>query len=546
MAIPVKKPWAILLCKYSDDANDPAVTRVSDLAAQWRRTKGSVFVNANLSPAWDTDNRTILELYQTFFTITGLFTFNIVRYFDEMSHGLLDVTDNQVFQITIDLTAAQAAALANNPGGKQYQDDMFARAKKKLNDVYGVDWRTFTGGVAVSFQSPDFGSQGGTYDGGPGAYVDIRYVKNNGTQWWGHEMSHGFGLDHSRTDGEATSNCTGGAPNDYTDPFDIMSIACANSGADNSYGLHGPGMNAWNMRKLGGFDESRVWKAPASTNFSEVIVLRPLHWRNSPGYLAAEVPGIAGDSNYLIEFRVPQFWDSAIGQPVVIIHRFDGLHSYVMKSSNNHKGLVAGDYFDKGLGPRIRIQVISIDAINMTAMVRVCYKLSPVGHKSVKINYGTGILRRPCSPKSPVEGEISSFSFSLQNVFCHLSYHVNWSVQGTVAAPGQSNVSDTFSIITPDPSVPVIIIITVTFEDGDSIVGHYSFTSTSSDDAAWMEYVCGLIFHGERLKPIPWWEWDKEKLIHIAENFSTKEITLARQRAEKISHALGELLKHKK
>ncbi|MES1160990.1 MAG: hypothetical protein ABUM51_09555 [Bacteroidota bacterium] len=543
MATPVKKPWAILLCRYSDDGNDPNVTTISNLAAQWRATKGTDFINGNLSAAWDTDNRTILDLYQTFFTIVGLFTFNVVRYFDEMSHGLLDVTGNQVFPITIDLTTAEATALANVPGGKKYQDDMFARAKKKLNDVYGVDWKTFTGGVAVSFQSPDFGSQGGTFDGGPGAYVDIRYVKNNGTQWWGHEMSHGFGLDHSRTDGEFTSNCTGGAPSDYTDPFDIMSIACANSDVDTNYGLHGPGMNAWNMRKLGGIDESRIWKGSASASFSEVVVLRPLHWRNSPGYLAAEVPGIAGDSTYLIEFRVPQFWDSAIGQPVVIIHRFDGQHSYVMKSSNNHKGLVAGDYFDKGAGPRIRIQVISIDAVNMSATVRLCYSLAPVGRKSVTIHYGSGILRRPCTPNKPVAGEIGTFSFSVQNVFCHLSHRASWTVQGASPAPGGSNTGDTFSIVTPDPSVSVVVIVTVTFEDGESIVSYYPFKSISAEDASWFEFICNLTLHGERLKPIPWWEWDREKLTHILETFSEKEIALVRERTERISRTLGDLLK---
>ncbi len=68
----VKKPWAILLCRFSDDQNDPSTTRVMDLAAQWRAQKGQAFAMANLGPFWDTDTRTILELYNAFFTITGV------------------------------------------------------------------------------------------------------------------------------------------------------------------------------------------------------------------------------------------------------------------------------------------------------------------------------------------------------------------------------------------------------------------------------------------------------------------------------------------
>jgi hypothetical protein len=155
---------------------------------------------ANLGPFWDTDTRTILELYNAFFTITGVFTFNVVQYFDAMSHGLVDVSGNQVFPCTLNLTAAQGVALANNPGGTAYQNQMFQAAKAVLLQKYGVKWTDFFG-VAVSFQSPDFGGQEGTFDGGPGVYADIRYVVDNGTQRWGHEMGHGFGLGHSRTDG---------------------------------------------------------------------------------------------------------------------------------------------------------------------------------------------------------------------------------------------------------------------------------------------------------------------------------------------------------
>src|SRR4029079_16006877 len=115
--------------------------------------------------------------------------------------------------------------------------------KKVLKDVYNVDWKNFYA-VAISFQSADYGAQGGlNYDGGPGVFMDIRYVKNNGAGAWAHEMGHGFGLNHSKTDGQLISPCSGGAPDDYTDPYDIMSSACDQYSADPNYGLKGPGMN---------------------------------------------------------------------------------------------------------------------------------------------------------------------------------------------------------------------------------------------------------------------------------------------------------------
>ena len=80
MAGQVQMPWAILVCRYSDDTNDPNLTKISDLAAQWTAQLGSAFVAGNLNSSWNTDNRTIIELYEWFFTITGILTFNSVRY----------------------------------------------------------------------------------------------------------------------------------------------------------------------------------------------------------------------------------------------------------------------------------------------------------------------------------------------------------------------------------------------------------------------------------------------------------------------------------
>jgi len=143
MSTAVKKPWAILLCKFSDDTNDPATTTIRDLATQWRASASPEFIAGNLNSTWDTDDRTILELYQYFFTPAGIFTHNVTNYFYANSHGLIDVSGNKVFPITLDITMAQGAALAQTPGGKAYQDWMFQKAKKVLKDVYNVKWKNF-------------------------------------------------------------------------------------------------------------------------------------------------------------------------------------------------------------------------------------------------------------------------------------------------------------------------------------------------------------------------------------------------------------------
>src|SRR5947209_6192822 len=121
MSNPIPKPWAILLCRFSDDNNDPSTTTIADLAGQWRATASADFINGNLSADWDVDTRTFLQLYQELFTVTGIFSFNILQYFDAVTHGLIDLTGNQVFACKLDVKQAD--------GGTMSRDDLFKKAK---------------------------------------------------------------------------------------------------------------------------------------------------------------------------------------------------------------------------------------------------------------------------------------------------------------------------------------------------------------------------------------------------------------------------------
>ena len=131
----------------------------------------------------------------------------------------------------------------------------------------------------------------------------------------------------------------------------------------------GPGLNAWNMRARGWLDESRVWKAPPG-DFDANLQLRPLHRTDLSGLLAAEVPG-----GLLIEFRTREGWDAAIPRSAVLLHRFAGNHSYIMRNSRGDQEFVVGDVYERGnpalfwLEGWLRLTVTAIDSATRTATV---------------------------------------------------------------------------------------------------------------------------------------------------------------------------------
>jgi hypothetical protein len=367
----MQRPWAILLCRFQDDANDPAHVTLSALYGQWVATYGAQKVSTWINPGAAHDQRTILELYRRFFTPVGAGTFNSVSYWDTMSHGVIDVSGTQVFPCQLGISSADALALGFS--GYQYQEAMFARAKAALAQQHGADWKDFYA-VAVSFQSPDYGDQGGIFDGGPGVFSDIRFVRSNGMESWGQEMGHAFGLDHSRREGSDA---------DYQDPWDTMSTANAyDLTPDPDYGVRGIGLNAWNMRCRQWLDESRIWKPLAQYgSFCDSLTLRPLHRRDLPGHLGAQLPGIGGDSPYLIEYRVPDAWDASIPEAVILVHRFEGQIGQFFGTHSYLEGALAqGDVFAKAGSagfPAVRVEAKAINAADQTAEVTLCWFKPP-------------------------------------------------------------------------------------------------------------------------------------------------------------------------
>ncbi len=127
--------------------------------------------------------------------------------------------------------------------------------------------------------------------------------------------------------------------------------------------LMGPGLNAASMAALGWLDQTRVW-SNSNSDVHAVIRLRPLHRRDPPGFLAARF------GPYYVEFRDQSRWDAGLSEPVVLVHRFDDAHSYVMTGNAGSTALRPGDSFGNApltpplvtFAPVLRVEVVAIDA----------------------------------------------------------------------------------------------------------------------------------------------------------------------------------------
>lgn len=508
---PSQSSWAILLCKFKGDTSEPP-------AAQG-------------VPSF----RTVCE---NFFTKSNL-TYNAVKYFADMTHGKLDLTGSQVFgwlQIEASLTGRDKNG---DPIFDKSQTQVIDLARYAAKDA-GIAVDKFAGVVVI------MNTATGWAQGSPGSVaMDWRRVDGrnfdgtlgprapgggNGMEAFGQEMGHGYGLDHSRMDG---SNV------DYLDQWDSMSTMSSTYRiGDPDYCARGPGLNAWNMRCRGWLDESRIWKIGAANagNFCETVQLRPLHQRGLPGWLGAELPGIGAHSPYLVEFRVPEMWDAGLPSAVVLVHRFSGAeeagqtynpgllgqdlgtHSYVMSATNGQFSLQDGDVVEIGNGPFARVKVLTIDRENRIATVQICYSQSAKTVPKVKITaHGSG---DSCTPPL-VEGATATFGFAIDGLQCSQGYTIKWSVVGATPVDGHPTNLATYSLALGDPNQPVTVSVSLTLDDGTAISDALTFQPISIADAALQEFICKVL--RERLKPIPWWEWEPERLRNVIGSMYSRE-----------------------
>jgi hypothetical protein len=64
------------------------------------------------------------------------------------------------------------------------------------------------------------------------------------------------------------------------------------------------------------------------------------------------------------------------------------------------------------------------------------------------------------------------------------------------------------------------------------ITDSLSFNPITEQLAQWLYFICNILH--ERLKPIPWWRWDPEKLKETFSRYSINEREHIAQGAERI------------
>jgi hypothetical protein len=318
-------PWAVLLFKFQDD-----------LTERWPRRH-----------------------YERLFTSAGTGSMNMLDYFSEMSHGRLDLSGSQVFGwFILPIDRADYATTPTKPGQLD-RPGLLALCRKMVADQ-GIDLSGFPKQlISLNADETDFyGYFGLAFSDATSIFPGIL----------GHEMGHGYGLDHSRQEGWDL---------DYKDFWDVMSALDTAMAPHPEYQRVGPGLNAANMRGRGWLDEDRVFKAPA-TAFSTTIELRPLHRHDLSGHLAAQV----GD--FLVEYRPKQKWDAAFHHSSVFVHRLWNNRSYLMKGTDGSKpafDLPAGGSFsgDPHSGfTRYTVEVEEINDADQVAVIKLSHSTMPV------------------------------------------------------------------------------------------------------------------------------------------------------------------------
>jgi hypothetical protein len=318
--------WAVLLCHWSDDSSEP-------------RDR---------------------QFFEDLFTTSGAGSLNMTDYFTDCSHGNVTLAGTEVFG-WFDLGFERSAYVGNEVPGPNELDrrSMMNRAKAVARDNQ-VDLSPFFGVVVC------FNVQTDLFGGPIGACCDLLSFEPSVI---GQEMGHVYGLDHSRRDGSTE---------DYTDQWDTMSTWGSTHRAPHPrWTAVGPGLNGPNMRSQRWLDERRVWRSSRAE--AQTITLRPLHRRELPGFLGAELPGADSSHSLFIEFRDVDRWDAGIPEPTVLVHRFEGNHSYVMHDAAGHDSLTRGRVLQYGEMNALssafgRVEVLDIDAPNRSARVRLQHR----------------------------------------------------------------------------------------------------------------------------------------------------------------------------
>lgn len=178
-------------------------------------------------------------------------------------------------------------------------------------DIYFPDY------VGINFQFNE-NLAGFSWGGGSTLNIDgvsrfyrVTWMSNWADQFvYGHEMGHGFGLNHS----------SGPYGQVYDSRWDVMSGA--RNFNDPTYGWIGPHTISFHKEKLGWIPADRIYDATLGT--SATITLHRLGDMSAPGdFMMARIP-LADGTYYTVEARRSAGYDAYLPAETVVLHHIDG------------------------------------------------------------------------------------------------------------------------------------------------------------------------------------------------------------------------------
>ena len=254
---------------------------------------------------------------KTLFTVQGRGRMYLVDYFDEITHGRVDMSGNAVFG-WYDLDWTRQDYLDQRAGGRT----VLISEARRVARANGAPIDSFVATVIVSNGPGPAADFYGGYSSGQG-YVQTTADQGPGNVGWESKVSpaalcqeiiHALGVpQHTRRTGSDLP---------YQDPFDVMSLWTTGTSAphpENPNYVVGPGINAAFLDRCGWLDQSRGVTITNSGSYQ----LRPLHRRDLPGNLFARL----GDQ--YIEYRPKLRWDAGQAESVILFHHRANLTSYL-------------------------------------------------------------------------------------------------------------------------------------------------------------------------------------------------------------------------
>lgn len=235
-----------------------------------------------------------------------------------------------------------------------------------------------------------------------------------------HETGHVFGLRHS-FDQSDRKDADWSAPGKYFDGYDIMSAMNVSSHTDPRFNQSGPLLCTATRDLMGWLPGLRVWTPPdhqsSVTDFDLVSLGHP----EVPGYLAARVGG------YYVEIRTDDGWDSGISRPCVLIHAPSGPNAVVI--AQDKANYVNEWQPGQTLGPAdlalaiaggTSISILSFDVRGNKARIRVQHQVAKpiVAGPATDVFGGVGVdgggkvIKVP--PRSPVGAMLSRLAMVSQ------------------------------------------------------------------------------------------------------------------------------------